>query len=227
MLLLVHRTYAFIAMFSALLILCALPTIVRSQEAGKEQVQTITETTPSLVGLYPIEGVPGGGEAIGDFVVGPGKVDITIEPGETNVTEMIVTNRTGSYPLSMLAITVHYNSFVYPGAPGPLVANPLWFTTATNPIADPVASFNLGTITFVDEIPGISLTLTGTGLAKLTGFDDTVGTWSFTATQSGTVFGWDSINVSRVPDGGTTVVLLGLSVLGLGSVNRFLPSLKK
>ncbi len=79
-------------MFSALLALYAVPTIVHAQE-GVEIPQITDE---SLIGLYPVEGVPGGGGVIGDFVVGPGKVDLTIEPGETVVTEMIVTNRTGT-----------------------------------------------------------------------------------------------------------------------------------
>ena len=137
----------------------------------------------------------------------------------------IVTNRSGSYPLAMLTNTVHYNNFNYTGTPGPLVASPLWFTTAPNL---GLASFNLANISFVDENPGISLTLRGEGIAQLAGFDNTPGTWRFTATQNGATFGWDSINTSaRVPDGGATLALLGLSVLGLGGVRRFLPSLKK
>lgn len=141
----------------------------------------------------------------------------------------IVSGVSGSY-LALLpllpVIPVHYNSFVYPAGPGPLVVTPLWAT-----IAPGLASFNLGSISSVAEISGVSLTLTGVGMASLIGFDSTPGNWSFTATQnvSGTtaVFGWDSINSPRVPDGGATLALLGMSVLGLGGVRRFLPALKK
>ena len=139
----------------------------------------------------------------------------------------IVSGRDGSYavaiPLLIPTVPVHYNSFVYPAVPGPLVIIPLWETTSVG-----LASFNLSSITFIDEIPNVSLTLRGNGLAKLNGFDNTAGSWSFTATSQGGTFGWDSINSStRVPDGGATLALLGMSVLGLGGVRRFLPALKK
>ena len=138
----------------------------------------------------------------------------------------IVSNRSGSYaiaiPVLIPTVGVHYNSFTYSPLGGSI--SPIWATTAPNL---GLASFDLSSISFIDENPGIGLTLRGDGLAKLAGFDDTRGTWSFTATQSGTNFGWDSINSTRVPDGGATLALLGMSVLGLGGVRRFLPSLKK
>ena len=137
-------------------------------------------------------------------------------------TNAIVTNPTGSY-LGLLGAGVHYNSFVYSPFVGPI--SPLWMTTT----GAPASSFNLTSITFIDENVGNSLTLTGLGIAFVDGFDPTVGSWSFTATQNGTTFGWDSINspAPRVPDGGATLALLGLGVLGLGGMRRFLPSLKK
>jgi hypothetical protein len=46
-------------------------------------------------GSYSTEGVPGGDAVFNDFVVGPGKIDVTIKPGESKTVEMIVTNRTG------------------------------------------------------------------------------------------------------------------------------------
>ena len=133
----------------------------------------------------------------------------------------LVTNASGSYTGLLLA-TIHYNNFTY----SPLsVVNPLWATTS----GAPISSFDLTSISFIDENPGVSLTLTGLGIAKVAGFDNTVGSWSFTATQNGATFGWDSINspAPRVPDGGATLALLGVSILGLGGMRRFLPSLKK
>lgn len=44
---------------------------------------------------YAIEGVPGGSENLGDFVVGPGKVELTMNPGESKTVNVLVTNRTG------------------------------------------------------------------------------------------------------------------------------------
>lgn len=53
------------------------------------------QTADLPFGEYPTEGVPGGSDVIGDFVVGPGKADLTLSPGETRVVEITVTNRTG------------------------------------------------------------------------------------------------------------------------------------
>ena len=58
--------------------------------SGSEQ-----QTTSSPESVYVKEGVPGGDGIVGDFVVGPGKIDIELKPGESKVVEMMVTNRTG------------------------------------------------------------------------------------------------------------------------------------
>jgi hypothetical protein len=44
---------------------------------------------------YTITGLPGSDFVPGDFVVGPGRVDFTIRPGESRVVQMTVSNRTG------------------------------------------------------------------------------------------------------------------------------------
>ena len=133
-----------------------------------------------------------------------------------------VTNASGSY-LGLLDAKVHYNSFVYSPFTGPV--NPLWKTLT----GAPAASFSLTSITFIDEIVGSSLTLKGLGIASVGGASETVGSWAFTASQNGVEFNWDSINspAPRVPDGGATLALLGVSILGLGGMRRLLPSLKK
>ncbi len=130
---------------------------------------------------------------------------------------------TGSYAgLVLLGASVHYNSFNYGALPGPVAVAPLWITTAGT-----LASFDLSVITSITEGSG-AVSLLGTGTAKLAGFTDTPGNWSFSATSAtGGEFNWSSTNTPRVPDGGATLALLGVSVLGLGGMRRFLPSLKK
>ena len=135
-----------------------------------------------------------------------------------------VNTGTGDY-LPVIGALVHYNTFTYPAVPGALVIIPLWATTTLGP-----ASFNLSSITSVTEPSDGSVSLLGTGTAFLTGTDalGTPGRWSFSASTTGPgIFNWSSTNTSRVPDGGATLALLGMSVLGLGGVRRFLPSLKK
>jgi len=99
----VHRSKIFLSVFCALFFLSALPSVVRSQEETQATTTDAITTTDtpvvasedSYVNLYPSEGVPGGGAAIGDFVVGPGKIDLSIKPGESKIVEITVTNRTG------------------------------------------------------------------------------------------------------------------------------------
>lgn len=50
---------------------------------------------PSYAGAYTIEQIPGGDQVVGDFVVGPTKIDVSIEPGTEQVIELLVTNRMG------------------------------------------------------------------------------------------------------------------------------------
>lgn len=94
----VHKTTLFALAICALFFLSALPSVVRSQEEIPTPVAEVATPEPILIAEpapYTTEGVPGGGSVIGDFVVGPGKVDATVKPGETKVVEMTITNRTG------------------------------------------------------------------------------------------------------------------------------------
>lgn len=67
------------------------------------------------------------------------------------------------------------------------------------------------------------LLITGTGTLMGNGFDPTEGTWSFTA-QSPSANGVFSFSASGdfngVPDGGSTVALLGLAFVGLELLRR-------
>jgi hypothetical protein len=78
----------------------ALPLVARSQVTEPAQVIDSSSSdevvvVSDAVEPYVIEGIPAGDSVAGDFVVGPGKADITIKPGESKVVFMTVTNRTG------------------------------------------------------------------------------------------------------------------------------------
>ena len=65
-----------------------------------------------------------------------------------------------------------------------------------------------------------SLILQGTGVAHITGFENTPGAWIITVnTADGGVTFSFSASSSATPDGGTTVVLLGTALSGLAWVN--------
>ena len=70
------------------------------------------------------------------------------------------------------------------------------------------------------------LNITGTGIISGNGFDPTEGTWAFTSQNAGgthtgthTFFSF-SANAASVPDGGSTVSLLGCALLGLAALRR-------
>jgi hypothetical protein len=63
------------------------------------------------------------------------------------------------------------------------------------------------------------LTLKGTGTLNLNGFDPTFGTWTISVTQGQGTFGFGS-SASSVPDGGSTVILLGGAILGLLGISK-------
>ncbi|HEU4677154.1 MAG TPA: DUF916 domain-containing protein [Candidatus Paceibacterota bacterium] len=86
----VHRIHVLATVFGALFVLACAPSLAYAEDAS-----TTVGSGDSLLNLYPTEGIPGGDAVIGDFVVGPGKVDLTVKPGETKVVKMTVTNRTG------------------------------------------------------------------------------------------------------------------------------------
>ncbi len=52
---------------------------------------------------YEIEKLPED-TVVGDFVVGPGKVELSVQPGETKTVELLVTNRMGTARTFNLAI---------------------------------------------------------------------------------------------------------------------------
>ena len=82
-------------------------------------------------------------------------------------------------------------------------------------------TFNLLSSTVVTQTSTF-LNITGTGIISGNGFDPTEGTWAFTSQNAGgqhTFFSF-SANAASVPDGGSTVSLLGCALLGLVSVRR-------
>jgi hypothetical protein len=119
-----------------------------------------------------------------------------------------VNQATGSFS-GLLGQSATYKNFTY----SPLsVSNPIWILTSG------AASFDLLSITEVDE--GVnSLVLFGTGTIHMTGFDDTFGTWSFSATSTSGNFNWEA-TTTAAPDGGTTVMLLGAGLSGLALLRR-------
>lgn len=89
-------------------------------------------------------------------------------------------------------------------------SNPLWS------VGD--FSFDLTSLAVTAE-SSTSITLNGLGVVKHADFDDTDGNWVATFNTSGNTFSW-SASSSSVPDGGTSITLLGMALIGTGLLRR-------
>lgn len=92
---------------SIALILLLLPVVTLAQTAQTEELSSSTAVSTEETAIketkekvwddswYQEDDIPGGGRVFGDFVVGPGKIELSIEPGESMTVPITVTNRTG------------------------------------------------------------------------------------------------------------------------------------
>jgi len=102
-----------------------------------------------------------------------------------------------------------------------------WVFSPSTPVASLWSvggfSFDLTSVTSITRPPGF-LNVSAVGILHGAGFDDTAGTFTFTVTGTGVRFGFAANTVAGAPDGGTTVMLLGLGISALGIARRFLKS---
>jgi hypothetical protein len=80
-------------------------------------------------------------------------------------------------------------------------------------------SFDLSTLSIVFQGPGF-LNLYGTGTANITGFDATPGFFRITAQEGINRFSFSASQGNPVPEGGATVLLLGLALTAIGCARR-------
>lgn len=120
-------------------------------------------------------------------------------------------SQTGAYSAVPAGTPAAWQPFVF--SPPDASVLPLW-------------TFTIGGITYsfdalsvmVDQQDSTALHLSGSGIARITGYEDTAGTWSITSTeQNGATFtfGGSTSAISNVPDGGATFVLLAFGVIGV------------
>lgn len=99
------------AAFGLLFLGACLPWLAFAQEADTASTTPTSSTTEEVVipdgqenilpASYKIEQLPAS-ETVGDFVVGPGKVELDIEPGQSKTVMISVSNRTGAAKLFTL-----------------------------------------------------------------------------------------------------------------------------
>jgi len=69
-----------------------------------------------------------------------------------------------------------------------------------------------------------TMAISGSGIAHITGFDDTPASWALEGSGSNYVFNLSASTTTAVPDGGSAVSLLGIALVGLEALRRRLRS---
>ena len=132
----------------------------------------------------------------------------------TSFTQILVKTTNGSYELVPGDSTVSGTFTPFTFSPATLPAPSLW-------------TFTFGGLTYTftatsetsQYLGGVLNTwiIGGDGFASITGFADTPGTWTLTATQTGASFTFAS-TAGAVPDNGSTLILLGAALSGLALI---------
>jgi hypothetical protein len=161
--------------------------------------------------------IDGGISFSGNVTVNTGDIDTA--DWFTAFNSSSVTSLNGSYVgvagLNISSLAAMNLPFSWDPASGPLA--PLWQTAGF------VANGDRAAITSYNQPGDGTLTIHGTGMLHLTGFDPTMGTWILSVTEVSSTLGYSfsaGSNLPRGPDGGTTSLLLGLGLLGVGVVAR-------
>jgi hypothetical protein len=153
--------------------------------------------------------------------IGFGAAGITINSGDLatatsfTVTGPDITTVSGTYmvvPLTTSPIT--FNGFVF--SPAVASITPLW----TFDVGATVYSFDATSDSSMWNASLDSWEMGGAGIAMITGYAPTYGTWNVNLSETGESFVFDASagasGVASVPDGGSTMALLGCAFLGLG-----------
>jgi hypothetical protein len=117
--------------------------------------------------------------------------------------------QTGSYSAVPNFTAATFNAFSFSASS----VTPLWTFT----VGGITYSFSATSISVMTPRTSSFLNLSGTGIASITGFTDTAGTFTVTDTGNGPTFtfGQGTI-VAGVPDSGTTAMLIALGFAAVG-----------
>ncbi len=173
------------------------------------------------------QAVPIYGEVIftGTGTMKLGAADSTAALGDgitfTNPVVVQTAISTGSYDSISLGTTATFTNLVGGSAigvvstVGPLAVSPFW----TFIDGGTTYSFELTSVT-MNMLSGSQRVVEGQGIASISGgsYTPTFGTWQLSTSGSSSRISFSS--ATSVPDGGSTVALLGMTVVGLGVLRR-------
>jgi hypothetical protein len=118
---------------------------------------------------------------------------------------------------------------IFVSATDPTFYSPINVNPANNLLGQTVWTVVIGTTTYTLDVNSESQTFTSNLQLDLAGSgtfgdgnenDNTAGTWQLQFGVTGDSFTWNATSATNVPDGGTTVMLLGAALSGLALVKR-------
>jgi hypothetical protein len=159
-----------------------------------------------------------GGTAMASGPSGTGTTTISFtNPGWTVLTGI------GDYSSVTFGTPTTLNAFSFTGTgtgaslSGPVI--PEWtFTFGTRTYSFDLLALVSGTTT------SSTMAISGSGIAHITGFDDTPASWALEGSGENFTFNLSASTTTAVPDGGSAVSLLGIALVGLEALRRRLRS---
>src|SRR5437867_9400777 len=143
-----------------------------------------------------------------------GFYDSFFTPGSSPTVQAF--SQSGAYASVPNGTATTWQTFSF--APGSPSVIPLWTFT----VGASVYSFDASTINIIHQDSQI-LNLSGKGVAHISGLDDTDGSWTITVNGSGTTFTFgasSSLQQGSVPDGGSTLLLVGVALSALALARK-------
>jgi hypothetical protein len=127
------------------------------------------------------------------------------------------------------SVSIEDPTGIFTGASDPTFFSPINVNPANNLLGEQLWTVVIGGVTYALNVGSESQTFTSSSQLDLAGTgmftdgtiaDNTLGTWQLQFGETGDSFTWNATSATNVPDGGTTVMLLGVALSGLALVKR-------